>query len=173
MNLKSPSSILRSMDKSFVIEVLVVAGLSFVIASCSKKPMEFYHEGIKSFTAGKFEEAQESFSEGIRRSLKEGSSLRNDSLYAGFIAANLVTGKYAPIISAYNDLSKRIHTTLAGMYGERTMKMLGIVKEIVPYDTSGGNRLPRDYPQTIAIQAIADNSGFSMIEQQVDEIVKK
>lgn len=139
--------------------------LAFSFISCSKKPAELYDEGMKSFFTGNYEKAQENFADGI----KKGGS---NSLYAGFIAANLVTGKYAPVNSAYNDFTDGIHKVLVMVYGERSMKILGATTKIIPYKTNGGNKLPQDFPQTIEIQAIADRQGFMVIKEQIDKIIK-
>jgi len=144
----------------------ILFALAFLLSSCSKKPAELYNDGIKSFAEGNYEKAQENFSNGI----KKGGS---DSLYAGFIAANLVTGKYTFINSAYNDFTDGIHKLLVRMYGERTMKAISVTREIIPYKTSGGNKLPQDFPQTVEIQAIADRLGFVNIKQQIDKIIKE
>ncbi len=156
-----PCSAIRNLNYAVFLAFVV----SLFLSSCSKKPVELYDEGMKSFVAGKYEEAQESFSDGIR---KGGS----DSLYAGFIAANLVTGKYAGINSAYNDFSDGIHKLLVRLYGERAMKMLSAVDPLIPYKATGGNKLPQDFPQTIEIQAIADREGFAAIKEQIDKIVR-
>ncbi len=139
--------------------------LAFSLVSCSKKPVELYIDGMKSFTTGSYEKAQEDFSDGI----KKGGS---DSLYAGFIAANLVTGKYAPVNSAYDDFTDGIHKVLLRMYGERFMKTVNVTSQLIPYKPEGGNKLPQDFPQTIEIQAIADREGFTAVKDQIDKLVK-
>ena len=139
--------------------------LTFSLVSCSKKPAELYDDGMKSFVAGNYEKAQENFSDGIK---KAGS----DSLYAGFIAANLVTGKYPTVNSAYNDFTEGIHSVLVRMYGERSMKTVSVTNQIIPYKANGGNKLPQDFPQTIEIQAIADRQGFTLIKDQIDKLIK-
>ncbi len=146
--------------------ILIALAISCFITSCSKKPGELYNDGLKSFASGDYAKAQENFADGIK---KNGS----DSLYAGFIAANLVTGKYAPVNSAYNDFTDGIHSLLVKMYGERPMKMVGATTRIIPYKIEGGNQLPPDFPQTVEIQAIADRQGFFFLKQQIDKIVKK
>jgi hypothetical protein len=152
---------------------LFIIPLMLLLASCSKKPAELYSEGIKSFAAGNYEKAQENFANGIKKGIQTDSPGRSDSLYAGFVAANLVTGKYVGINAAYNDFTDGIHNSLVRMYGERAMKMVGITKEIIPYKTGGGNQLPPDFPQTVMIQEIADRQGFFTVKQQVDDIIKK
>jgi hypothetical protein len=153
--------------------ILLMVTSAFLVASCAKKPVELYKDGLKSFAAGNYEKAQENFSDGIRKNDQADSFDRSDSLYAGFIAANLVTGKYASINSAYNDFTKGIHDSLINLYGQRAMKMVEVTSEITPYKTGGGNRLPPDFPQTVVIQAIADHQGFYNIKQQIDGVVKK
>ncbi len=148
------------------IKLFLVLTSAFLLASCSKKPAEFYNDGMKSFVAGKYDEAQENFTKGIK---KDG----NDSLYAGFIAANLVTGKYPHINQVYNDFTDGIHNSLVRMFGERAIKFYGATTEIIPYKTVGGNRLPMDFPQTVAIQALADRQGFFTVKQQIDKVIKK
>lgn len=152
---------------------LFIIPLMLLLSSCSKKPAELYNEGIKSFAAGNYEKAQENFADGIKKGIQTDSPGRSDSLYAGFVAANLATGKYALINAAYNDFTDGIHNSLVKMYGERAMKMVGITKEIIPYKTGGGNQLPSDFPQTVMIQEIADRQGFLTVKQQVDDIIKK
>jgi hypothetical protein len=163
--------ILRLLNSKFKIHgsrLIIFSALlfAFLNSSCSKKPAELYSDGLKSFAAGNYEKAQQSFADGIRK----GTS---DSLYGGFIAANLVTGKYASINSAYNDFTNEIHDTLVKMYGARPMKVVAVATEIIPYKTNGGNRLPPDFPQTVATQAIADRRDFLTIKQQIDNIIKK
>jgi hypothetical protein len=138
----------------------------FLLASCSKKPAELYTDGMKLFATGKYDDAQEDFAKGIKRD-------GNDSLYAGFITANLVTGKYPQINQIYNDFTDGIHNSLVIMFGERTMKFYGATTEIIPYKTGGGNRVPTDFPQTVAIQALADRQGFFTVKQQIDKVIKK
>lgn len=147
-------------------KILFVLAASFLIASCSKKPIELYNDGIKSFTAGNYEKAQENFSDEIK---KDG----NDSLYAGFIAANLITGKYPQVTQSYNDFTNGIHDTLVKMFGEAAMKYYGATTEIIPYKTGGGNKIPPDFPQTVAIQARADSQGFLAVKQQINNVIKK
>ena len=105
-----------------------------------------------------------------RRASKENGS---DSLYAGFIATNLVTGKYPQINQTYNDFTDGIHNSLVTMFGEKAMKFYGATTEIIPYKIGGGNQVPPDFPQTIAIQAIADRQGFFAVKQQIDKALKK
>lgn len=135
-------------------------------ASCSRKPAELLNDGMKSFAAGDYTKAQEDFEEGIKKS-------GSDTLYAGFIAANLVTGKYGPVNSAYNNFTDGIHQALIKMYGEREVKFYGIAKDILPYKTDGANKVPPDFPTTVAIQAIADHQGFYFVKQQIDNILRK
>ncbi len=152
---------------------LFIIPFIFLLSSCSKKPAELYSDGMKSFAAGNYEKAEENFADGIKKGVQTDSPRRSDSLYAGFVAANLVTGKYAEINAAYNDFTDGIHNSLVKMYGERAMKTVGIAKEIIPYKTGGGNQLPPDFPQTVVIQEIADRQGFFTVKQQVDAVIKK
>ena len=147
--------------------------LVFTLASCSKKPAELYKEGMKSFAAGNYEKSQENFSDGLRKISEEDPEWRGDSIYAGFIAANLVTGKYPSLISAYNDFSNGIHASLVAMYGQRAMKITSVASALIPYKNNGGNRLPPDFPLTVFIQSVADHRGFANIKQQIDSLVKK
>ena len=146
--------------------ILLVLPLSLLVASCSKKPAQLYDEGMKSFAAGEYAKAQEYFADGIE---KEGST----QLYAGFIAANLVTGKYPQVNTAYNQLSENIHSYLAGRFGQRIFRNLGITKELVPYEINGGNTIPPDFPATIVLQASADYTDYIAIQQQIDNVIKK
>lgn len=136
------------------------------LSSCSKKPDELYSDGMKSFTAGDYAKAQEYFSDGIK---KDGG----ENLYAGFIAANLVTGKYPQVNSAYNQFTDGIHAALVRLYGDKILKVFGITTKIIPYNTSGGNQIPPDFPQTIVIQAAADYQGYLAVKQQIDGTIKK
>ena len=174
-NLNFKFLILNSQIKIHSSPIIILSALllSSLLVSCSKKPAELYDDGMKSFTAGNYEKAQESFTDGIKKSVQKDLFVGSDSLYAGFIAANLITGKYAPINSAYNEFTDGIHAWLVNSYGERVIKMVGVTKEIIPYKTGGGNRLPPDFPQTVAVQAIADHQGFANIRQQIDSIIKK
>jgi hypothetical protein len=164
MNFKFSITGARSLISKSIL--LAVLSLSFLISSCSKKPAELYDDGMKSFAAGDYAKAQQYFADGIK---KEGST----HLYAGFIAANLVTGKYPQVNTAYNQLSGNIHSYLAGRVGERIFRTLGITTELVPYDIKGGNKLPPDFPATIMLQATADYSDYLAIQQQIDTILKK
>jgi hypothetical protein len=146
--------------------LLAVLSLAFLISSCSKKPAQLYDEGMKSFAAGDYAKAQEYFADGIK---KEG----NTQLYAAFIAANLVTGKYPQVNTAYNQLCENIHSYLAGRFGERIFRNLGITRQLIPYEIKGGNTIPPDFPATIALQASADYSDYLAIQGQIDTIVKK
>ena len=163
--------ILRNLNLQFKILnlkiiIFILPTLVLLVVSCSKKPAELYNDGMKSFASGNYEKAQENFADGIK---KNGS----DSLYAGFIAANLVTGKYSSVNSAYNDFSDGIHNIIIRLYGPKAVRALGIAKELIPYKAEGGNKLPADFPQTIAIQAVADRDGFFVVKQQIDKIIKK
>ncbi len=145
---------------------LVILSLSLLFTSCSKKPAQLKEEGMTAFAAGEYAEAQEYFADGIE---KEGST----QLYSGFIAANLVTGKYPQVNTAYNQLSENIHSYLAGRFGERIFQNLGITRELIPYEIKGGNTIPPDFPATIVLQAAADYTDYLAIQQQIDTIVKK
>jgi len=143
------------------------------LASCSKKPAELYNDGMKLFVAEKYADAQTDFGKGIKKEDQHDLFSRNDSLYAGFIAANLVTGKYPQINQTYNDFTNGIHDSLVRMFGKRAMKALGITTEVIPYKIEGGNRVPADFPQTIVLQAVADHQGFFTIKQQIDKTIKQ
>jgi hypothetical protein len=149
-------------------KLIIALLLSFQLffGACSKKPAELYNEGMKSFTSGKYLEAQETFEKGIRK-------YDSDSLYSGFIAANLVTGKYPHVNESYNNFTDKIHDTLIKMFGEKIIRYYGITTSIVPYQVKGGNRIPPDFPATIAIQALADPEGFVTIKKEINKIVKK
>lgn len=149
---------------NYLILFALVCIISF--ASCSKKPAELLSDGLKSFSAGDYAKAQEDFEDGIKKN-------GGDTLYDGFIAANLVTGKYAPINSDYNSFTDGIHQSLIKMYGERQVRFYAITKEILPYKTEGGNKVPPDFPETVATQAMADRQGFYFIKQQIDNILRK
>lgn len=156
---------LKIVDRRFyLLELLLV--LVFFLASCSRKPEAFYVDGMKSFAAGKCAEAQEYFADGIR---KNGT----DSLYAGFIAANLVTGKYAQVNAAYNQFTDGIRGSLVQLYGERVLRLYGITTKIIPYKTSGGNQLPPDFPLTVVVQVRADIQGYFTLKQKIDNLIKK
>ncbi len=146
--------------------LLVVFSFSFLIASCSKKPAELYDGGMKSFAAKDYAKAQEYFADGIK---KEG----NMQLYAGFIAANLVTGKYPQVNDAYNKLTEAIRSSLIQRYGKRLIVTLGITTELPPYNVNGGNQIPPDFPGIVMLQAKADYEDFITVEQQIDRIVKE
>ena len=77
------------------------------------------------------------------------------------------------INQTYNDFTDGIHNSLVTMFGERPMKFYGATTRIIPYKIEWGNQLPPDFPQTVAIQAIADRQGFFSLKQQIDKIVKK
>ncbi len=159
--------VVRARDYSKLIPRLIcVLTLSLLVASCFKKPAELQESGMKAFAAREYAKAQEYFADGIK---KEG----NTQLYAGFIAANLVTGKYPEVNSAYNEFSDNIHSSLTELYGERVIRTLGVTTELIPYNIKGGNQIPPDFPQTIALQASADYSAYLTVEQQIDDIVKK
>ncbi len=150
--------------KAWLVPLVLLSTL--FLSSCSKKPDELYNDGMKLFIAGDYEKAQKYFSDGIKKN-------GGENLYAGFIAANLVTGKYPQVNSAYNQFTDGIHGALLRLYGSRVLKMYGITSEIIPYNTSGGNRIPSDFPQTITIQAAADYQGYLAVKQQIDSAVKK
>lgn len=137
-----------------------------LLASCSRKPEALYVDGMKAFAAGKYTEAQDYFADGIRKN-------GGDSLYAGFVAANLVTGKYVQVNAAYNQFTDGIRNYLVQLYGERVLQHYGVVAKIVPYKTSGGNQLPSDFPSTIVTQARADIEGYFTLKQQIDNLLKK
>lgn len=148
------------------IDILLTIALAIMLSSCSKKPAEYYREGMQEFTAGKYGVAQETFAKGI----KHGG---NDSLYAGFVASNLVTGKYPQVNVAYNGLSAGIRRHLTDLYGQRTLGIIGITSDIIPYNTSGKNRIPSDFPQTIALQAVADYQEYLALKKEVDKDIGK
>ena len=140
--------------------------LTVFLTSCSRKPEALYTDGMKSFAAGKYSEAQSDFADGIRKN-------GGDSLYAGFIAANLITGKYAQLNAAYNGFTDGIHSYLVQLYGEKVLQHYSIAAKIIPYKTSGGNELPPDFPSTVLTQARADIEGYFTLKQQIDNVVKK
>lgn len=144
---------------------VILLTLGLILASCAKKPAQLYDDGMKAFAAGDYGKAQEDFADGIK---KEGST----QLYSGFIAANLVTGKYPQINSAYNQLSDKIHSSLVALYGKNLFLNLGIAKELIPYNVNGANQVPPDFPETVALQAKADYEDYLAIEQQIDNLVK-
>ncbi len=153
----------RTISKSHIVLVLM---LSLFVASCAKKPAQLYDDGMKAFAAGEYDRAQEDFADGIK---KEGGA----QFYSGFIAANLVTGKYPQINSAYNQLSDKIHSSLVALYGKNLFLELGIAKELIPYNVNGANQVPPDFPETIGLQAKADYEDYLAIEQEIDNLVKK
>lgn len=166
LNLKSSSLNSEFTIYNLLFGILSVLVLALGIAACSKKPAELFDDGIKSFAAGKYSDAEEQFADGIK---KNGS----DSLYAGFIAANLVTGKYPQLNSSYNQFTDGIRTSLVLLYGERALRHYGITSKIVPYKTEGGNQLPPDFPLVVVVQARADIQDFFTIKQQIDKLIKK
>ena len=121
---------------------------------------------MKSFAAGDYAKAMDYFADGIK---KEDAP----NLYSGFIASNLVTGKYPEINSGYNRFTDGIHASLVQMYGLRAVTMFSIAKQLVPYNINGGNKLPADYPETVALQIKADYEGYVTLKQQVDNTIKK
>lgn len=146
--------------------IFITLALPFLLVSCSKNPQQLQKEGMKAYAAGDYAKAQEYFADGIK---KEGTR----ELYAGFIAANLVTGKYPQINSAYNSLCDNIHSSLVDLYGKRAILSLGITSGLTPYKINGGNQIPSDYPQTIMLQETADFSGYLIIKGQIDSILRK
>ncbi|HEY9167641.1 MAG TPA: hypothetical protein VIS48_15915 [Candidatus Kryptonia bacterium] len=120
---------------------------------------------MKSFASGKYADALDDFSDGIK---KEG----NTSLYAAFIAANLVTGKYPQVNTAYNEFSAGIRGYLVKLYGESGLKRRNMI-DIVPYKDAGGNQVPSDFPKTIELQAVVDYQDFLAVKQQIDNVLKK
>ncbi len=84
---------------------LLALAASLVLASCSAKPEHLQELGMKAYAAGEYAKAQEYFAEGIK---KEGTK----ELYAGFIAANLLTGKYPVLNTAYNGFCDDFHSSL-------------------------------------------------------------
>jgi len=147
------------------ITVLGIA-LALTISSCAKKPAELYQDGMKAYEAGNYSKAQENFAAGIKKNA-------DVNLCAGFIAANLVTGKYPGIITAYNQFSDGIRSEVEKTYGPRVVTALAITSELIPYNTSGGNKIPKDFPQTIVLQASADPGGYYFLTQQIVNIIKK
>lgn len=139
---------------------------SLMLASCSKTPEQYRQLGMKAFVAGEYAKAQKYFSEGIE---KEGTR----ELYAGFIAANLVTGKYPQINSAYNRFCSDIHDSLVSKYGQVFFMTFGIATKLIPYKIDGANRLPPDFPQIVALQESVDFDGYVRIKGQIDSIVRK
>jgi len=146
--------------------VLLLLLVSLAVSSCAKKPQELYDLGMKSYSAGDYSGALDYFKDGIRKD-------DSPNLYSGFIAADLVTGKYPEIISAYNNFSDGIHASLVRKFGTRTVSAYSIAKELIPYKTSGGNKLAPDFPGTIQLQIKADYQGYLTLKQQVDIVIKK
>ncbi len=154
----------RGMTKNLFL--LLTVALPLLLVSCSKNPRQFQEEGMKAYVAGDYAKAQDFFADGIK---KEGSR----ELYAGFIAANLVTGRYPQINAAYNTLCDDIHASLVNLYGKRSVQALGVTSGLTPYKIAGGNQVPSDYPQTIMLQENADFSGYLTIKGQIDSILRK
>ncbi len=148
----------------WIIPILLLMAISIV--SCSKKPAQYYDLGMNAFKAGQYAKAQEDFADGIRKG-------GNTNLYAGFIAANLVTGKYPEVNSAYNGLCDHIHSSLEQMYGPRLISVIGISSKLIPYSTKGGNKIPSDFPETIALQSNVDYQGYLAVKQQIENAIKK
>ena len=121
---------------------------------------------MKAFAAGDYAKAEEYFAEGIRKG-------GDERLYAGFVAANLITGKYPGTNSAYNDFCDRIHSFLAGRYGEQLFLSVGITTKLIPFKVDGGNDIPHDYIQTIVLQENADFGGFIALKDQINSVLKK
>jgi hypothetical protein len=149
-----------------VLAALLGIALACTISSCSKKPAESYNDGIKAIAANDYARAQDYFADGIKNN-------GDMKLYAGFIAADLVTGKYPAVISAYNALSDSIHSSLVQMYGARVMKIVGISSKIIPYNTSGGNKIPPDFPDTIVLQCMANYQQYLVMKQQIENAIGK
>lgn len=154
---------MRILRKSLPLLALVA---SVLFTSCSKKPAELQELGMKAYAAGEYAKAQEYFAEGIK---KEGTR----ELYAGFIAANLMTGKYPAINTAYNGFCDDIHASLVARYGKGLFLKFGIVTDLKPYNTHGSNELPPDYSRTIMLQESAFYSGYMSLKGQIDSIVRK
>ncbi len=148
----------------FVLVVALVMPLA--LSSCSKDPEQLQEEGMKAFAAKEYAKAQDYFAEGIK---KDG----NENLYAGFVAANLITGKYPEINSAYNTLCEGIHDFLASRYGEGIFFTAGITTKLVPYKVDGGNDIPSDYIQTILLQINVDFSGYIALKDRINGVLKK
>ncbi len=146
--------------------LFLILAFPLFLVSCSKNPQQLQGEGMKAYAAGEYAKAQEYFADGIK---KEGTR----ELYAGFIAANLVTGKYPQINSAYNMFCDNIHASLVNLYGKRSILALGVTSGLTPYKIKGGNQIPSDYPQTIMLQETADFSGYLIIKGQIDSILRK
>lgn len=148
------------------LKIFFLAVISLSLFSCTKKPAELYTNGIKQLKGGNFTKAQEYFSDGIK---KDGG----DSLYAGFIAANLVTGKYPEINSAYNDFTNEIRGAVEHLYGNRFVHLYGITSKIIPYNVNGGNQIPDDFYSTIELQIASDYPGFMPLKQLIYRTVKR
>jgi hypothetical protein len=146
--------------------LLFLAGVSLSLLSCAKKPAELFTQGIKQLKAGDFTKAQEYFEDGIK---KDGG----DSLYAAFIEANLLTGKYPEINSAYNDFSSEIRGAVEHLYGYRFVRLYGITSKIIPYNVKGGNQIPVDFYLTIQLQIASDYPGFMQLKQLIYQTVKR
>lgn len=161
-------SILRVPGRKVIsASVLVLAfSMSMLLTSCSKTPEQYQEMGMKAYTAGQYAKAQKYFADGIE---KEGTR----ELYAGFIAANLMTGKYPQINSEYNRFCADIHTSLVAKYGQTFFLTFGITTKLIPYKINGGNQLTQDFPQIIALQESVDFSGYIRIKGQIDSIVRK
>ncbi|MGC8654175.1 MAG: hypothetical protein ACP5US_09330 [Candidatus Kryptoniota bacterium] len=157
-------SFVSSFMKLLLILCLTVVSLSLL--SCAKKPTELYADGIKQLKAGYFKKAQEYFADGIK---KDGG----DSLYAAFIAANLVTGKYPDINSAYNDFTSEIRGAVEHLYGYRFVHLYGITSKIIPYNVKGGNQIPDDFYLIVQLQIASDYPGFMSLKQLIYQTVKR
>ncbi len=149
-----------------ILAVFLAVTFICTLSSCSKKPAELYEEGMKAYIAQDYTKAQDDFARGIK---KEGDT----KLYAGFIAANLVTGKYPNVITAYNTLSDSIHSTLVRILGAKSVGSYGITSKIIPYKTTGGNIVPPDFPETIVLQATADFREYLVVKQQIENDIRK
>lgn len=165
--MNSESSAVLSRGKRLRLLALAAAlTLPLVLMSCSKKPAQLQEDGMKAFAAGNYAKATEYFAEGIRKG-------GDERLYAGFIAANLMTGKYPKANAAYNDFCESIHSFLVGRYGEQIFSVVGITTKLIPFKVDGGNDIPKDYMQTITLQADADFNGFIALKDQINSALKK
>ncbi len=153
----------RTMRGLFFVTTLA---LSLVFTSCSRKPAQLQEDGMKAFAAGNYAEAGKYFAEGIRKG-------GDRQLYAGFIASNLVTGRYPKANAAYNNFCEGIHSYLAGRYGEQPVAAMGITTKLIPFKVDGGNVIPADYIRTILLQADADYAGYITLKNQINTVLKK
>ncbi len=159
------NSKLKSLYQSIHYSTILLFLFALLLSSCSKKPAEYYRDGMASFLAGNYAEAQATFAKGI----KDGGS---DSLYAGFVASNLVTGKYPQVTAAYNKLSESIHRSLTELYGRQAVSMLGITTDLIPYNVNGRNKIPPDFPQIVMLQRAASYREYLALKQEVENQIR-